>query len=69
MALKVMASGGVYLGGGIPPRILPALEQPHFLEAFRSKGRFAEMLGRVPVKVILNPKAALLGAATYGFEL
>jgi glucokinase len=69
MALKVMASGGVYLGGGIPPRILPALEQAHFLEAFRSKGRFAEMLGRVPVKVILNPKAALLGAATYGFEL
>lgn len=66
MALKVLATGGVYLGGGIPPRILPVLEAGHFLEAFADKGRFAGLLQDVPVHVILNPKAALLGAASYG---
>ncbi len=69
LALKVLATGGVYLGGGIPPRILPALEQPRFLEAFRRKGRFRDLLTQVPVHVILNPKVALLGAACYGLEL
>jgi len=66
MALKVLATGGVYLGGGIPPRILPALEGGRFLAAFTAKGRFASLLANVPVHVILNPKAALLGAASYG---
>ena len=65
LALKVLATGGVYLGGGIPPRILPQLRHPRFLAAFREKGRFREMLGAVPVHVILNPKAALLGAASF----
>jgi glucokinase len=69
MALKVLATGGVYLGGGIPPRILPALEDPAFLEAFRHKGRFRELLTQMPVHVILNPKAALLGAASYGLTI
>jgi len=69
LALKVLASGGVYLGGGIPPRILPALEQERFMEAFRSKGRMSDLLASVPVHVILNPKAALLGAACHGLEL
>jgi glucokinase len=69
MALKVLATGGVYLGGGIPPHILPALKQECFLEAFRYKGRFADLLARVPVHVILNPKAALLGAACHGLNL
>jgi len=68
LALKVLATGGVYLGGGIPPRILPALEQERFLEAFRRKGRFSDLLARVPVHVILNPKVALLGAACHGLE-
>jgi len=68
LALKVMATGGVYLGGGIPPRILPALEQGRFMEAFRRKGRFSDLLARVPVHVILNPKVALLGAACHGLE-
>ncbi len=63
LALKVLSTGGVYLGGGIPPRILPALRREQFLRAFRSKGRFAAMLEQMPVHVILNPKAALLGAA------
>ena len=66
MALKVLATGGVYLGGGIPPRILPVLESGAFLAEFTAKGRFAALLQNVPVHVILNPKAALLGAASYG---
>jgi glucokinase len=69
LVLKVMATGGVYLGGGIPPRILPALEGKRFLEAFQRKGRMSDLLARVPVHVILNPKIALLGAACYGLEL
>jgi glucokinase len=69
LALKVLATGGIYLGGGIPPRILPALEQPRFLEAFRRKGRFRDLLTQVPVHVILNPKVALLGAACHALEV
>jgi glucokinase len=66
LALKVLSTGGVYLGGGIPPRILPVLKRDGFMKAFRYKGRFSGLLARVPVHVILNPKAALLGAACYG---
>lgn len=69
LALKVLATGGVYLGGGIPPRILPALEDGRFMQAFVKKGRFSDLLGRMPVHVILNPKSALLGAACHGLEL
>ncbi len=68
MALKLLATGGVYLGGGIPPRILDALHSDHFTQAFRQKGRFAEMMARIPVQVILNPKAALFGAAHHGLH-
>ena len=68
LALKVLASGGIYLGGGISPRILAELESPEFLEPLRSKGRFQEMLTRYPVHVILNPKAGLLGAAAFGLS-
>lgn len=69
LALKVLATGGVYLGGGIPPRILPALKQGVFLQAFRNKGRFSDLLAHVPIHVILNPKIALIGAAFHGLEL
>jgi glucokinase len=69
MALKVLATGGVYLGGGIPPRILPALKQKVFMQAFLNKGRLSDLLAKVPVHVILNPKIALIGAAFYGLEL
>jgi glucokinase len=69
LALKVLATGGVYLGGGIPPRILPALKHERFIAAFRRKGRLSDLLARVPVYVILNPKAALLGAAYHGLEM
>jgi glucokinase len=69
LALKVMATGGVYLGGGIPPKILPKLKDGTFMAAFVNKGRFAEMLARIPVYVILNDRTALLGAACYGLGL
>jgi glucokinase len=68
LALKVLATGGIYLGGGIPPRILPALQQGWLLDAFKRKGRMSDLLARMPVHVILNPKIALLGAACYGLE-
>lgn len=69
LALKTLATGGVYLGGGIPPRILPALEKGGFLQAFRSKGRLSHVLTPIPIHVILNPKVALLGAARAGLEV
>ena len=68
MALKVLSSGGVYLGGGIPPRILPYLDSGIFMQAFLHKGRLASVLSQMPVHVILNRKAALLGAAYYGLD-
>ncbi len=68
MALKVLATGGVYLGGGIPPRIVPYLTSERFMQAFTNKGRLGRLLSAVPVHVILNPKIALLGAARHGFE-
>ncbi len=67
-ALKIMATGGIYLGGGIPPRILPELQKPAFLNALRGKGRFQSMLTNFPVKVILNVQAGLMGAAAFGFD-
>jgi len=69
LALKVLATGGVYVGGGIPPRILPALKDGRFMEAFLRKGRMSVHLSRMPVKIIVNPKAGLLGAACRGLEL
>jgi len=68
LALKVMATGGVYLGGGIPPRILDALEGDPFRHAFCNKGRLSSVLRNMPVCVILNSDAALLGAAQYGLQ-
>lgn len=69
LALKVMATGGIYLGGGIPPRILTKLRDGTFMAAFVNKGRFSELLARIPVYVILNENPGLLGAAHYGFKL
>lgn len=66
--MKVLATGGVYVSGGIPPRILPALSTGTFMEAFRRKGRMADLLGRVPVQVVLNTKIGLFGAAAHGLD-
>ena len=63
VALKFMATGGVYLGGGIAPKIISALQQPSFMRAFTSKGRMQTLLENMPVRVILNPDTALLGSA------
>jgi len=65
LALQYLATGGVYLGGGIAPAILPALRRGQFLSAFRDKGRMGNLLSRVPVVVILDPAAPLLGAASF----
>jgi glucokinase len=67
LALKVLATGGVFLGGGIPARILSHLHDVRFMRGFVSKGRFADLLGKIPVKVI-TAEAALLGAALYGLD-
>jgi glucokinase len=53
------------LAGGIPPRIVPALEEDRFMAAFRDKGRMTDLVSGMPVHVILNPKVALLGAARH----
>jgi glucokinase len=67
LALQFLSKGGIYLGGGIAPRILPLLEQGAFMQAFLEKGRFNSFLTEIPVKVILNDRSALLGAAQYAF--
>jgi glucokinase len=66
MALKVLASGGVFLAGGIAPKILPKLAGPLFMQAFLSKGRLQPVLEDIPVRVITNGNTGLLGAACYG---
>ncbi|MGA6973676.1 MAG: glucokinase, partial [Candidatus Binatus sp.] len=65
LALKVLALGGVYLGGGIGPKILPMLTGGAFVKGFLAKGRLNEILRRMEVRVSLNPAAGLLGAAHY----
>jgi glucokinase len=65
LALTVLATAGLYLGGGIAPRILAALRWPLFLDAFLAKAPMDALISRIPVKVIVNPHAGLLGAATY----
>ncbi len=65
LALKTMAIGGVYLGGGIAPKIIWKLKDGVFMDAFRDKGRFSEMMADIPVKVIMNDNTALLGALSY----
>jgi len=67
MALRLLATGGVYIGGGIAPKILPKLKEKPFLDSFLSKGRMRDLLESIPVRVILNDKAALLGAAHFAF--
>jgi glucokinase len=64
-ALRCVATAGLYVGGGIAPKILPALEDGRFLQAFRSKGPMADLMATIPVAVILEPKAGLLGAAVH----
>jgi glucokinase len=69
LALKIKATRGVWLGGGIAPKILARLKRPGFLEAFRDKGRFGAFLEAIPVRVILNDETALRGAAWHALSL
>ncbi|HTS49380.1 MAG TPA: glucokinase [Bryobacteraceae bacterium] len=62
LALKVVATGGTFIGGGIAPKIIKKLNSPTFLNAFQAKGRISPLLRDIPVRVITNDKAALLGA-------
>jgi glucokinase len=68
-ALRGLATGGVYLGGGIPPRILPVLRGRAFRAGFLQKGPMSRLMARIPVHVVLEPRAALLGAARYGMAM
>ena len=69
LALKVLATGGVYVGGGIAPRIIPFLEKEIFMKSFRDKGRYTELMEKIPVHVILNPDVALSGAAARALRI
>ena len=63
LALKIMALGGVFLGGGIAPKIASKLKQPAFMKSFAAKGRMSVLLEEMPVSIILNDLTALMGAA------
>ena len=69
LALRGVATAGLYVGGGMAPKILPALSSGAFMKAFRAKGTMTELASRIPVKVILNTEAGLLGAAVYAQEM
>lgn len=69
LALMVVATGGLYVGGGIAPKILDKLKDGVFLNSFRHKGRFSPMMERIPIRVILEPKTALYGAARQAARL
>jgi glucokinase len=68
LALSVLSTGGIYLGGGIPPRILPRLQEPDFVAAISHKGRLKPVLDKMPVYVILDSEAPLHGAAYNALE-
>ena len=65
LVLKFKATGGIFLGGGIPPKILPLLNQTLFIDTFKQTDRMHDLINATPVKVVLNDKAALLGAAYF----
>jgi glucokinase len=69
LALQYRATGGLYVGGGIAPRILPALRGPEFLEAFGSKPPMEKLLAKIPVRVVLEPRVGLYGAAAAAYRI
>jgi glucokinase len=69
LALKMLACGGVYIGGGIAPKMLPKMQSALFLDAFYHKGRMSSLLQSIPVCVILNDKTALQGAAWFAAHM
>ncbi len=69
LALQVMATGGVFLGGGMAPKLNWKLREGAFMRAFTNKGRLSPIVARIPVKVIMNDQAALFGAAAYAAKM
>ncbi|MBM4132630.1 MAG: glucokinase [Nitrospira sp.] len=69
LALKALALNGLYVGGGIAPKLIPKLKDGTFMRAFSAKGRYKTLLNSIPVRVIMNPKTALLGAASVAARL
>jgi glucokinase len=69
LALKAMTLNGVYLGGGIAPKLLAKLKDGTFMKAFTNKGRYTRLMSSIPVKVVMNDKTALLGAASVAAAL
>ena len=67
LAVKFLSTGGVYVAGGVAVHTLPVIKQPAFIQRFKRKGRFAELLGRIPLQVVVTP-AGLAGAAVCGLE-
>ena len=67
LALKVLATGGMFIGGGIAPKIIDVLKRPTFISAFWDKGRMTALLKDIPIRVIVNDQTALLGAAQLAF--
>ena len=65
LALKSLATGGIFIGGGIAPKILSAMQDGKFMHAFKAKGRFFPLLEKIPVKLSLNPRTPLIGAINY----
>ena len=65
LALKILAHGGIYLGGGIAPKLLKKMQDGAFMRAFCDKGRMSDLVGHMPVRIILESRAALMGAAAY----
>ena len=63
LALTTLAEGGVYIAGGIAPKLISLLSAGGFIEAFRAKGRYRDWLSSLQVAVVMNPKVGLLGAA------
>lgn len=68
LALKVAAMGGVYVAGGIPPRIPEQMRDPRFMAAFTAKGRMTDLLRNIPVYLVTRPDVGVFGAACYGFS-
>ena len=65
LALKILAQGGVYIGGGIAPKLIKKIQEGGFMRAFCDKGRMSDLVGNMPVRVIMESRAALMGAAAY----
>jgi glucokinase len=66
LALRLLPYGGLYIAGGIAPKVLPFLTDAAFLEAFVNKGKLARLMPEFPVHVVLDPRAPLFGAALAG---